>query len=204
MSGRQYRRPTSFQAAALEASVSEEINIAAINVGRLPSTSIRDLNGNPLHHDESINPGLDDSRFTVFRTFDGVQGVYVNLARLFSAAGSDFDLHTKRRVLNLANEALRLYFLRRLNEPILVDQETGFILEQEAREIEAGARAIMRSRLRVKPKASGIEFALSRTDNILSTKTLTGTARVIPLSYPEQIEIEVGFLNPALQVQTVG
>jgi hypothetical protein len=58
----------------------------------------------------------------------------------------------------------------------------------------------MRSVLTAKPKASGIQFSLSRTDNLLSTRTLNGTARVIPLAYPETIQLQVGFLNPALQV----
>lgn len=203
VSGRQYRRPVAFPVAAREGFFSEEINIADVNLGTLLGVSIRDANGNPDEHDESLNPGADDARFTVLRTWDGIQGVYVNRPRILSAAGSDFDLFTKRRVINLAHAALRNYFIRRLNKPIQVDTQTGFILESEALEIENGAQAAMRSVLLAKPKASGIQFALSRTDNVLSTKTLTGQARVIPLAYPEFIELEVGFLNPALQVQTV-
>lgn len=203
VSGRQYTRPVAFPVAAREQSVSEEINIADVNLGTLPGVSIRDQNGNALHHDESLNPGLDDSRFTVLRTWDDIQGVYVNRPRIFSAAGSDFDIYPKRRVLNLAHGALRLYFIRRLNKAILVDKNTGFILESEAQEIETGAKAAMRSVLLAKPKASAVEFTLSRTDNVLSTKTLTGAARVTPLGYPEFILLEVGFINPALQVVAV-
>lgn len=203
VTARQYRRPTSFAVASREGFVSEEINIADVNLGTLPGISIRDANGNADEHDESLNPGLDDARFTVLRTWDGIQGVYVNRPRILSADGSDFDLFTKRRVLNLAHGALRPYFIRRLNKPIRVDADTGFILESEALEIESGAQAAMRSVLLAKPKASGIQFVLSRTDNLLSTKTLTGTARVIPLGYPEFIDLEVGFLNPALTVQAV-
>ncbi len=203
VSGRQFRRPISYAVAAFEQSVSEEINIADVNLGGVPGVSIRDANGNADEHDESLNPGLDDARFTVFRTWDGIAGVYVNRPRIFSAAGSDFDLHTKRRVINIAHGVLRIYFTRRLNQPLRVDATTGFILEAEALEIESGARAALRSALLAKPKASGIEVTLSRTDNILSTKTITGTARAIPLAYPEQIEFELGFLNPALQVVSV-
>lgn len=203
ITGRQYRRPVAFSVAAREGFYSEEIDIADVNLGSLAGVAIRDANGNPDEHDESLNPGLDDARFTVLRTWEGISGVYVNRPRILSAAGSDFDLFTKRRVLNLAHNALRLYFIRRLNKPILVDATSGFILESEALEIESGALAAMRSVLLAKPKASGIQFALSRTDNVLSTKTLTGTARVIPLAYPEFVDLEVGFLNPALQVQSV-
>lgn len=203
VTGRKYRRPVSYVYAAREASVSEEINVADINLGPLRGVSIRDANGNPDEHDESLNPGLDDARFTVLRTFEGEPGVYVNRPRLFSSPTSDFQLHPHRRVMNLAHAALRAYFRRRLNSIILVSRETGFILEQEALEIEAGAMATLRDTLLAKPKASGAMFALSRSDNLLSAKTLTGDARVLPLAYPEFITLTVGFMNPALQVQAV-
>lgn len=200
VSGRQYKRPVSFIAAAREASVSDEINTADVNLGTLVGATIRDVNGNPDEHDESANPGLDDARFYVLRSWEGIAGVYVNRPRLFSAEGSDFQLVPHRRVLNLAHAVLRNYFIRRLNRPVRVDATTGFILEADALEIESGARAVLRAALRAKPKASGIQFALSRTDNLLSTKTMTGQARVIPLAYPETITLDLGFLNPALQV----
>jgi hypothetical protein len=201
VSGRKIRRPVSVVIAAREASVSEEVDIADVNLGSLSGVSIRDGNGNPDEHDESLSPGLDDARFAVLRTIEGMPGVYVNRPRLFSPPGSDFQLMPHRRVLNLAHAALRLYFLRRLSKPILVSALTGYILETEALEIEAGARKILAAVLLAKPKASAVQFALSRVDNLLATKTLTGDARVIPLAYTEYIQLSVGFYNPALQAQ---
>ncbi len=201
VNGRKYKRPVMFFAAAREASVSEEVDTADVNLGPAQGVSVRDVNGNADEHDESINPGLDDANFYVLRTWDGLPGVYVNRPRLFSPQTSDFQLVPHRRVLNLAHAALRLYFIRRLNKPVLVDKSTGFILEHEALEIEAGAMAAMRSVLLAKPKASAVAFALSRTDNVLSTKTLTGQGRVTPLAYPETINLDVGYFNPALQVR---
>jgi hypothetical protein len=205
VSGRAYRRPVSFPFAVIQGGVSEEVDVADVSVGNLTGVSIRDVNGNVDEHDESINPGLDDLRFVTLRTWDGdgLGGVYVNRPRLFSADGSDFQLVAHRRVLNLAHGALRAYFVRRLSKPVLVSQVTGYILEPEALEIEAGARQAMADVLLAKPKASGVQFTLSRVDNILSSKTLTGDARVTPLAYPEAIDLEVGFFNPALQAQQV-
>lgn len=203
VTGRKYRRPIAFAVASRQASVSEEIDIADINLGPLLGVSIRDGNGNPDEHDESLFPGLDDSRFITLRTWDDVQGVYVNRPRLFAPSGSDFELFPHRRVMNLAHGALRAYFLRRLNRPVQVHQSSGFILEEEALEIESGAREVLRATLLAKPKASAVQFALSRTDNLLSTKTLTGDARIIPLAYTEFIDLSVGFSNPALLVQAV-
>ncbi len=202
VSGRYFKRPFSFVYAAREASVSHEINTAAIDLGAFAGVTIRDVNGNADEHDESINPGLDTSRFCVARTWEGIQGVYVNRPRMFSADGSDFEILPHRRVLNLAHTALRNYFNRRLNKPVRVNATTGFILESEALEIESGARAAMRAVLLAKPKASAVAFVLSRTDNLLSTKTFTGQARVTPLGYPESINLDLGFENPALSVTT--
>jgi len=199
VSGRKYRRPVSFVAAAREQFLSEEQDSALIDLGPL-NCSIRDDAGNPDEHDETANPGADDARFYTLRTWEGYQGVYVNRPRLFSVSGSDFQLIPHRRVMNIARDVLRNYFSRRLNKPVRVDRDTGFILEAEALEIESGATAALRTALTTRPKASEAVFVLSRFDNLLATKTLTGDARVTPLAYPELVEIALGFFNPALQV----
>lgn len=200
VSGRKYRRPFAFAYAAREQSVSEEVNTADVNLGPM-SGDIRDSAGNVKHHDESANPGLDDSRACVARSWDDFPGVYVNRPRLFSSETSDFDILPKRRVMNLGKRVLRAYLQRRLNKPIRVDKTTGFILEEEAQEIEAGANAVLRDALLQKPKASDAFFVLSRTDLVLSTKTLTGECRIVPLAYPEQINVDpISFFNPALQI----
>jgi hypothetical protein len=200
VSGRKYRRPWAFTYAAREASVSHEVNTADVNLGALPG-DIRDANGNVKHHDESANPGLDDSRSCVARTWDDFPGLFVNRPRLLSSDTSDFDILPKRRVMNEGKKALRAYLQRRLNKPIRVDKTTGFILEEDAAEIEAGANAVLRDTLLQKPKASDAFFVLSRTDNVLSTKTLTGECRIVPLAYPEQVNVDpIAFFNPALQI----
>lgn len=201
VSGRKYRRPVTFAVSIAQGGVTEEIDIADINLGSLSGVSIRDANGNVDEHDESVNPGLDDARFTVLRTWDGYPGVYVNRPRIFSAPGSDFELIPHRRVMNLAKQNLRAYLVRRLNKPIRIDRATGFILETEALEIEAGALGVMRAVLLAKPKASAVQFTLSRVDVVLSTKTLTGSARIVPLGYPEFINADIGYYNPALAFQ---
>lgn len=204
VSGRKYRRPISFVAAGREISLSEEQNSADVKLGSLTGVSIRDSNGNPVTglHDEALNPGADDARFYTLRSWKRRAGVYVNQPRLFSAQGSDFQLLPHRRVMNIALETLHDYFVERLNSPILVDPTTGFILESEAVEIETNANARLRAALLGKPKASDAYCVVSRTDNLLSTSTLTGEARVVPLAYPNRVELSVGFSNPALQVVT--
>lgn len=203
VSGRIYRRPTAVTVGARLASVSEEVNIAEIDLGPLPGVSLYDSNGNPVEHDESLFPGLDDARFTVLRTWSDVAGIYVNRPRIFAPHGSDFELIPHRRVADLAKATARPVLIRRLNKPVRVHKDTGFILEQDALQIEALVLRALESALLAKPKASGVQFSVSRTDNLLSTKTMSVSGRVIPLAYPEWIDFDFGLLNPALQLVAV-
>jgi hypothetical protein len=197
VSGRYYRRSPIFPVAVAQ-SCFPEVNTADVNRGPLVGVSIRDANGNVVEHDEAVTPTLDALRFLALRTHDGYGGVYINRPILFSQTGSDFELIAHRRVMNMGKRTLRVYFIRRLNRPVRIDKATGYILEADALEIEGGALALLRSTMLSRPSASDVQFTLSRTDNLLSTKTLTGTCRIIPLAYPEFIEIQIGFYNPAL------
>lgn len=203
VTGRQYRRPPSWWVAPAHAVVDEQVNLANVKVGRMSGVIITDTNGNPDDHDESANPGLDAARFLVLRTWEGRPGVYINRPRLLSLASSDYQLIPHRRVINLAKTVIRSYLQERVNEEILVSETTGYILEEEALEIEAGANAALRASLLGVPKASGARFVLSRTDNLLSTSKLNGSCRVVPLAYPEFIDVEIGYENPALQARGV-
>jgi hypothetical protein len=111
---RQYKRPISHAVGPLQGAVSEEIDISnPTSTYALPGIDIRDVNGNPDEHDELANPGLDDSRFTVLRTHEDIQGVYVNNPRVFSASGSDFEFFQHRRVMNSAGSASPCWSTRR-------------------------------------------------------------------------------------------
>ena len=202
-SGRAYRRAIAFHVAPETARRDEQTNIADVNLGPAVGVSLADANGNNVYHDESINPGLDDSRACVLRTWpDGPQGVYVNTPQIMCAAGGDFSRMPYRRVMNLARRTVRLYLIGRLNHEIRVNATTGFILEEEALDIEAGINARLKAVLGSAPKASGWSGVVRRNDNILSTKTIHVDTRIVPLAYPETIVETIGFTNPALKTVT--
>lgn len=201
--GSVYRRRASAYVGPLQASVSEEINIADISLGPLSGVQISDGNGNPDNHDEAANPGLDDSRALTLRSWQNREGVFVTRPRILCPTGSDFTIQPYRRVMNLYMTTILGYLQERLSKPLRVSKKTGLLLEADAVEIERGAIARLRPALLSKPKASDITFAISRTDNVLSTKTLTCDGGILPLFYPEFINMTLGFFNPALLVVAV-
>jgi len=115
-----------------------------------------------------------------------------------SGVTSDFQRIHLRRVINAAATALRITLVKRLHKPVRIDGTTGYILEQDAKDIETAAYSALRDAVLSSGAASSASFVLSRTDNLLSTSTLTGQARVVPLGYPEYIDVELAFENPAL------
>jgi hypothetical protein len=194
ITGFSHQRPVSFDAASNEASVSQEVNTADVNLGPRP-VGLYDSNGNPLFHDETANPGLDDARFYTLRTWSTRPGIYVNQPRIFSATGSDFKLVPHRRVMNLALTVTNEYFERALSRPIFVDKKTGFIKESEAKRLENGNNAALAAVLG--GKASDWSTTVGRTDNLLAGAPMTGDVRVVPAAYPTAINLTVGFTNPA-------
>lgn len=194
VNSRKYRRPVAFALGALEAASGEHINIADPNLPTLPGVSITDSLGNPKHHDESRNPGLDDARFSVLRTWDDFEGVFPNRPRLFCAAGSDFYIMPMRRLLNIIHRTAKVIMARRLNQPVEVNKKTGYIKEQELLDMEGLCDAAFSAAL--SGKKTSANMALSRTDNVLSSRKLTGRYRGLPPAYIELADLDGGWENP--------
>jgi hypothetical protein len=166
---------------------------------RPPTVRIKDDANNPKHHDELINPGADDARAVTYRSWNGRQGVFWNNVPLLSQTGSDFKYLQHRRVMNIARRVVRSVLEEISSADLLVNPETGKILEEEASAIDSLVNAALFDALISERNASDAQFQLSRTDNILSTFTLKGALKVTPLAYAKQIIADVGYYNPALK-----
>jgi hypothetical protein len=200
-SGRRYERPAIVPVAGRVAQIREGEDPSWVGRGALPpSVTIADDNGNPENHDEAKFPGLDDQRLITLRSWEGKPGVYITNARIMSAPGSDFVYVQHRRVMNLADRVVRAVLANVSSQDILVNPTTGFILEEEAAGIETLVNAALDTEVVSPRNASDCIFTLSRSDNLLSTFELKGSARIVPLAYPKSIKIDIGFYNPALRV----
>jgi hypothetical protein len=200
LTSREQLRPISYGASARLAAVKDHVDIAQRNLGSL-GTRILDSRGNVVRYDETSWPGADDARFMSCRRWAGKAGVFINNPRLLTQTGALIEFIQHRRVANLAQSLLDEYFADALSQPVLVDRKTGFILDVEAKRIEDNAVTYVMSVLGVGPMVSGFTVVISRTDQLLTTKTMTGAARLIPLAYPKTINLDFGFYNPAMQVR---
>lgn len=207
VSARKYRRPASWVVAARCASAalnSPGVSPADVSLGPLFSdVQIMDDNGNPVEHNEELYPGLDAARLGSLRTRAGLTGVYIEKPRILAPVGSDYDSIQYVRVMNTMQKVLEPYLERRVQKGIRVNNTTGCILDEEAIEIENGGNALLEEALLRKPDASDAYLVVNRLNNILSSRQLLCDGRCVPLAYPNNIGLTLGFVNPANRVNPV-
>lgn len=159
------------------------------------------LAGTPVdevYHNEGLNPGLNANRFATITTIEGLTGYYVTNPLLMSSPTSDFDLLQLGRVMDEACRIVNTFFAPKLSTDVRLNRTTGFILEKDARALESGCDAALNRGLVNTGDASFVRTTISRVDDILITKTLTVTVKILPLGYIKEVDVTMTFFNPAL------
>lgn len=177
-------------------SVQRGVDAARVKDGPLSGVSIKDSRGGPKYHDEALFPGLDDSRFTVARTFDQEAGVYVCNPNLFSASGSDYVYWQHMRTMNRACEIAKQMLTQRLSDGVRKqsdEQGNVRIIEVDAAEIDQLISSTIKSDLNGQVTDAG--FILSRTDDLGSNGpiTITGDVWIVSLAYAKKFAITAKF-----------
>lgn len=152
-----------------------------------------------LYRNETKTPGLDDSRFVTAGSLEGANGFYIIRGRMMAPAGSDYDDVMARAVMDRACEIADSAHLEYLNKRQRIDRVTGKIDERDAQDMEVNVQSKLESGLVQEDEASAVEYAVSRTDNLLQTSTINTEVGVIPFGYSELIRVKIGFVNPALR-----
>ena len=199
---RVYRRPMGWR-------ILQRLSVADISekVSRVDSGPLSTILS--IEHDEGTTGGLSNGssgqRYLTVRTWSGLNGYYAAADPTFASVGSDYATVVRLRVVNRGAKVLRNALLRYVDDTILADSTTGKILETEAQHIDEDITAqltdaLINSKSRSgKPHVSSVRGRVSRTDNILSTSTLTGTAAIQPAGYATAISFTIGFTGATVQ-----
>jgi len=183
------------------------------------STDLKRFNDGPLDNegivelidDENITAtGLDDLKVSTLRTYQNAAGKFITQAFLKSASGSDFDIWPKGIVMDVACEHVHARQLELIGRGIRVNTNTGLpageagangtIDERDAIRIEESIAATLANLIKTPQNAEGTEghvsdfrYALSRTNNIQSTKTVISTVSLAPLAYVDAVQATLGY-----------
>lgn len=193
VSGRKHRRNSAWVIAARISDVIESQDPAAVADGALSGVT-------GLYRNEEATPGLDEARFSTLRSYTGVSGYYITNARMMAPGGSDYTYVTNRRVMDTACRIARQAAVKYINGKVRVDSKTGFIAEVFAQQVEADIEGQLRAGLVSPGLAVDVDVTVKRDEAVLTTYAMPMTVRVLPFGYSKFVEVDIGFVNPALQV----
>lgn len=196
--GGEYRRPLSWFAAVRDASVAISEDWGFVERGPLAPIVQPTSPDGFVYHDESVLSGLDGARFITATSIQTLPGLYITNPNMMCAPSSDFNWVQHRHVINKFMQILYNFFVQKLNGSIRVSKSTGYILPQDANTLENGCDAALAAGIVNTGDCSAADITVTRNNNILSTNQLEVTGKVVPLAYAKQIQITVGFNNPAV------
>ena len=198
VNGWRLRMPPSIAYAARLMTIDDSQDASARSDGALDGVFLETADGERRYHDERRFPGLDALGFTTLRTWGGrpiIPGAYVNNPRLLSGAGSDYQYFQLSALENRAIEKTYALLSQRLSQGVLVDPTTGKILENVARALEDAINGELRTEFSDPARCSGVQFILSRQDNIITTSTLHFDVRLLPLGYVKHFIGKAGLVK---------
>lgn len=202
--GIRQRRPVALGLAARGMLIDVARDAAYVVDGPIQGFSITDDRLNPKYHDEALFPGLDDIRLASMRSIAGREGAFINNPLLLSPSGSDYVYWQHTRVMNKACEIAFQLLTGVLSRGVRKDNTTGYILEEEAQNIEGLVNAELEKQLKKPGRVSDVAFVLSRTDDLSSNAgaTLNGQLEVSALAYVKKFAVNSKFTKKITVQQT--
>lgn len=197
VTGRRLRRPPSIPYAARTMLIDDSQDAAAKADGALPGVFVETATGVRNYHDERRYPGLDVLGFTTLRTWGGrpvSPGVYVCNPRVLSGSGSDYRYFQLSAIVNRVIESSFKLLEPKLSMSVLLS-DTGSIREDVAASIEEAVNAVLRTQYQTPGRVSGVRMTLSRTDDILSTDTISFDTKVQPLGVAKKFIGKTGLVR---------
>jgi hypothetical protein len=194
----QFRRPLLWGAAARDSAVAIQVDLGRVKDGALanmPNSPPPKPDGY-IYHDESVNPGLDASRFLTAMSFANRPGFYITNPNIMCSPGSDFNWLQHGHVIDAACLIAYNFFIEELSDSVRVNA-SGTILPQDAADLQKRANQALANGLTNQGAVSSATCTISLVDNILVTATLTTQIAIQPLGYLKSIIVPLTFVNVA-------
>jgi hypothetical protein len=200
VSGRIHKRSAAWPIAARRHKAPISESSMRVKSGSLPGVV-------SLYRDELLHRGLDAARFATLRTHVGRAGFWITEGKMMAAQGSDYGLVQRREVMDRACTIGRSAMVEELGDGLRVNpanaaSRPGMIDERDARAIESEILAkVAEAVLAVGALLRSLGATVNRTDNIISSNLVRAKIRVLPKAYANNMSADIGFENPALDIQ---
>lgn len=182
------KRPIGATYCARVAGIAPHKHPGEVRRGSLPSRIVA------IHTTDADGETLEAARFIALRQHAGKNGFFIADAPTMATVGSDYSLHPRCRVIDLASKVGRAALL----EWLLTDLDfkgdnTGSLTDVQANAIDNDLDTKLRAALVATGYATAAYAKVNRTNDVAGTETLLGKFRVQPKGYARFITFSLGF-----------
>lgn len=149
----------------------------------------------------SVNDAtVDAAKFATARTLKGKPGFFLTNANIMSPDGSDYAYWQHRRIMDEASETIQVEQQDFLSRSVRTLPTTNYIDERDGTRLETPVRTALRVKLTNPRNAegtqghvTGFDYAIDRTNDVLTTQTILSTFRAKPHAYVKYITSTIGY-----------
>lgn len=190
----------SFAARAARVRVSTDLK-------RVKNGSLTEIVSN-LHNERTASSGLDDVKISTLRDYSDEPGaVYITQGKLRSNSGSDLRLWPHGLLIDRVQKAVRKVLRQQIGRefrtftnvvngvsyPGVMDPRDALTVQSDVNQ-ELSIQLLQPINAEGRPGlVQGVGYTISATHNFFATGIIMGTVRVVPNTYTEGTETDIGF-----------
>jgi hypothetical protein len=140
---------------------------------------------------------IHDKGYITLRTHVGRAGYFFTDDPTTTLATDDYSQLALGRVLDKAIFLAYITYVNDLLDDIEIDPDTGQIETAKAKYLQQLATTAIDSTMTANNEISGVTVEVDPNQDVLATSKICIKLRVIPVGYAREIEVELGFSNPA-------
>ena len=138
---------------------------------------------------------LDDKGYIFARSIPQLAGLYFNDTHTCTVVTDDYSRSEMNRTMDKAIKLVRGSLVPKLNSPLLVDSETGYLQAATVADFETQAQAQLDKMVSDSEISSG-DVYINPEQNVLASSTLDVEVEIVPTGTAHTIRVKIGFNNP--------
>lgn len=160
-----------------------------INAGYIGTNTVEDETNNIAT--------IHNKGYITLRRHVGKAGYFFTDDPTATAETDDYSQISLGRVLDKAIFLAYTVYVEELLDEVLLDPDTGQISRGQAKYLQEIGRNAIDNAMTANNEISGVTVEVDPAQNVLSTGKICVKLRIVPVGYAREIEIELGFSNPA-------
>lgn len=174
------------------------------NIGRVKDGDVNQANayfsdGNPIE-DSSVGQWgvIHDKGYIFLRKFFGRSGYFYNDDPAATLVTDDYNALALGRVIDKAQRIAYVTYINELLDDLEINPANGQLNPAVIKSYQARIDNAINLSMTNNEEISGVRSLLEPDQNILSTNKVQVKLFIVPKGYSKEIEVDLGFENPAL------